>query len=227
MKNTKTTFFSDIKKFLEVFVFATVIVTMVACATPPVIADLKPPKNNAPPIELKENLSYTVIGAFGKESTIGILHGPYRLHLENSIGKYYIGQLPSVWWKLGDDIIFAYGGIWIPNDSSLMPFFYFTPSRIAYSAKTFGEAIAKREKAPLAFEAKNEDSTAIQALAMRSTPANMSPVQAGIAGGIVGGIMGGIMSLDIPSGYPPPKPGPEAESFKNSALQVFSPSKGD
>ncbi|BBB66592.1 hypothetical protein UNDYM_2339 [Undibacterium sp. YM2] len=164
--------------------------TMAGCATPPVSADLKPPQNNAPPIELKENLSYTVIGAFGKESTVGILQGTYRLHLENSIGKYYIGQLPSVWWKLGNEIILAYGGIWIPNDLSLMPFIYYTPSRIAYSSKSFGEAIAKREKAPLAFEATNEDSTAVQALVMRSTPANMSPVQAGIAGGIVGGIMG-------------------------------------
>jgi hypothetical protein len=176
----------------------------IGCAGHPQLANLKQRETPAEPVVLPSNICTNFTGAFGKDAEACVLAGTYRIEKENALGQLFRGDLPSVYWKIGDDVTLVHGGIWLPRDSGVAPRIYF------YQTAGFikGKSVAEVENARVAMASKAPvDSTQVATtVAIQNIPTNATPVQAGLGAGIATGIVSALIGDEpLPGLYGEPK----------------------
>jgi hypothetical protein len=179
--------------------------SLTGCATSPALDSLEDPKSPSEPISIQTDTCYEFAGAFGKTAQTCIMDGTYRLHKQNALGKFYLGDSLSVYWKTGDDYVLVRGGIWLPNNVATSPrvFFYLTSDPPI--ARTVGELRQLRDAAAPGTP-KSESTDAITPLAIRNTPSTLSPAKAGVAAGLASVVLSAMAEGGdaIPRIYPEP-----------------------
>ena len=187
------------------------------CATQPHIENLKPPQSTREPVALTENLCMTFVGAFGKDAEVCLMSGTYRLDKENTLGQFFLGDLPSVYWKLGrlDEFVLVKGGVWVPRNTATLPrIFYYPGAPASGRASTVAELEAKRTSTQGAKP--TSDTLVLDTMIQRSTPANATPLQAGVGGAVAMLVVTALASGEPqPLLYPEPKTSPSVESIQN------------
>ena len=155
------------------------------CATTPreLVAELKPPKLPAVPITLPTTACTFVPTPLGDIEKC-VLGGVFRLEKENAHGLFYLGDLPSVYTRLGDgSVTLAPGGIWIPRISTELPRPYTYPGQGVIRGKSLADLEQARVANNPSATPTNLTSVAPE-LAIQNASSLGSPVQAGVAAGI-------------------------------------------
>ena len=194
------------------------IFALIGCAAPPQLADLKTPQAKAAPVSLASNLCTKISGVLGNEAEVCVLSGSFFLEKENALGQLYLGSQPSVYWKVGDDVVLYQGGIWLPRDGAQAPRVYFYPT----GGMIRGKSIAEIERARTASAPTPSQGGASQvavSAAIQNPPATATPAQAGVGAGIAAGIVGSLTSG-------PPEPmiygEPKTPAFTEAVRQAFA-----
>jgi hypothetical protein len=159
----------------------------------------------------------TFVGALGKDAEACLMAGTYRLDKENTLGQFFLGDLPSVYWKLGrlDEFVLVKGGVWVPRDTATLPrIFYYPGAPASVKASTVAELEAKRTSTQSTKPP--SDTLVLDTVIQRSTPANATPIQAGVSGALAMLIVTALASGEPqPLLFPEPKTSPSVESIQN------------
>lgn len=205
------------------FLLIVVILLLSGCATPPAIIDLKPPQTELEPIILSSKTCTFIKGtsAFMGDANICLLPGVYRLYKENKVGRFYLSDLPSIYWKQGDTFICTRGGIWMPSDAASLPRVFQQIRGAPIKGKTIEEIEEVRSQLTSKIVAAGSDLPTLITTGLSHSPVVLNPVQAGIAGGIVGAIDAVLIPSDgfVPHIYDEPNTPEFIELIRNSISQ--------
>lgn len=168
------------------------------CATHPAMVDLKPPQTPVETVVLSSETCTFIKGVsvFAVDVEICLLPGNYRLFKENEIGRFYLSDLPSIYWKQGSTFVCARGGIWMPSDAASLPMVFHQIRGAPIKGKTIEEI--EKTRSQLASERVAIGSDFANPITTGSIhlPVALNPVQGGVVGGIVGAIDAALIPSD-------------------------------
>jgi len=163
-----------------------------------ILNDLEDIDDEKTAIVIRTPILYKYSPGLGIQRDTALLAGSYYLEKRNPVGSFYRGKMPSVLSETGGKFYVLTGGFWIPSNTVEQPrlYHYLQPPQSLGSGMTFDEALARASESrappsPLNERTRTDDSALVN-LAIQSTPASMSPIQAGVGAGLGVAIVGAL-----------------------------------